>query len=117
MPTDDLAARASSIQAGPGTYAVLLGSGVSAASGVQSGWNVAIDLVQRLAALRGEGTADDPIKWYTGLTGGDPDYSELLSTLAPSSWTPGASSSTSVSLEPTLTHPSTKMLGEVPGQC
>lgn len=49
MPDDNLIALASSVHAGPGTYALLLGSGVSVASGVPSGWAVSLDLVQQLS--------------------------------------------------------------------
>ena len=84
MASDPLNSLASSIHAGPGTLALLLGSGVSASSGVPTGWDVALDLIRRLAVLRGEDVGDDPISWYRGHAGGDPDYSALLTELAPS---------------------------------
>ena len=84
MASDPLNSLASSIHAGPGTFALLLGSGISANSGVPTGWDVAVDLVRRLAALRGEDVGDDPIAWYRGHAGGDPGYSALLTELAPS---------------------------------
>lgn len=84
MASDPLNSLASSIHAGPGTFALLLGSGISASSGVPTGWDVALDLIKRLAVLRGEAVGDDPISWYRGHAGGDPDYSALLTELAPS---------------------------------
>ena len=75
---------ASSIHASPNTYALLLGSGISVSSGVPTGWGVTLDLVERLAKARGEDTGDDPVLWYRNQTEGDPDYSALLTELAPS---------------------------------
>ena len=84
MAADPLNSLASSIHAGPGTFALLLGSGISANSGVPTGWDVSLELVRRLAALRGEDVEDDPIAWYRGHADGEPDYSGLLTELAPS---------------------------------
>jgi len=74
---------ASSMHAGPLTYALLLGSGISVSSGVPSGWAVTLSLIKRLARLHGEDVGTDPIEWYRGRVGGDPDYSEVLTELAP----------------------------------
>ncbi len=84
MASDPLVSLASSIHAGRNTYALLLGSGISASSGVLTGWDVTVDLVERLARLRGEDAGDDPLSWYRNQTEGDPDYSALLTELAPS---------------------------------
>ncbi len=84
MATDSMVSLASSIHAGPKTFALLIGSGVSASSGVPTGWHVTLELVRRLAVLRGEDAGDDPVSWYRGHADGDPDYSALLSELAPS---------------------------------
>lgn len=75
---------ASSIHAGPGGYALLVGSGVSYSAGVPTGWDVTLDLVRRLAAALAEDPGEDPIGWYRGHTGDEPDYSVLLEDLAPS---------------------------------
>ncbi len=82
MASDPLVSLASSIHAGPNTYALLLGSGISVSSGVPSGWDVTLELVERLAKLRGEDAGDDPQAWYRNQTEGDPDYSALLTELA-----------------------------------
>ena len=84
MASDPLVSLASSIHAGPNTYALLLGSGISVSSGVPTGWEVTLALVERLAKLRGEDAGDDPLSWYRNETEGDPDYSDLLTELAPS---------------------------------
>jgi hypothetical protein len=39
-----------SVRSGPGTYAILLGSGVSRAAGVPTGWEVTLNLVRTPAA-------------------------------------------------------------------
>ncbi len=82
MAVDPLLALASSVFASPGTFALLVGSGISRAAQVPTGWEVALDLVRRYALLRDGRTPDDPADWYRELTGGDPDYSELLESLA-----------------------------------
>ncbi|MDE0305110.1 MAG: hypothetical protein OXI87_09530 [Albidovulum sp.] len=40
-----------SIQANPGVYAVLLGSGVSIAAKIPTGWDITLDLIRKLAVL------------------------------------------------------------------
>ena len=84
MASDPLNSLASSIHAGPGTFALLLGSGISANSGMPTAKDVTLDLIRRFAALREEDAGDDPISWYRGHAGGEPDYSGLLTELAPS---------------------------------
>ena len=79
---DTLLALAHSIHSNKGVFALLLGSGVSRASGVPTGWEVTLDLVRRLARLQGESDPADPEAWYTAKHGKAPDYSELLDGLA-----------------------------------
>lgn len=74
---------ASSTHAGPLTYALLLGSGISVSSGVPSGWAVTLGLIERFAQLHDEDAGDDPIAWYRAQAGSEPDYSEVLAELAP----------------------------------
>ena len=75
---------ASSVHAGPQTFALLVGSGISVDAGVPSGWNLMIDLVRRLAAAHGEDPEPDPISWYRQRFDSEPDYSGVLAELAPS---------------------------------
>lgn len=74
-------ALAFSVHSGPGTYALLLGSGVSRAAGVPTGWEVTLDLTRKLAAAEGE-SADDPEAWYRERFGRTPNYSEVVNALA-----------------------------------
>ena len=75
---------ASSVHAGPSTFALLVGSGISTGAGVPSGWDMTVDLIRRLAALHGQDAGDDPASWYRERLDGKPDYSEVLEELAPS---------------------------------
>jgi hypothetical protein len=80
---DPVVALASSLHAAPGTFALLLGSGISRNSGVPTGWDVTVDLARRLATLEGvEPTPSDPIAWYGETHGADAGYSELLDGMA-----------------------------------
>ncbi|WP_158285587.1 hypothetical protein [Azospirillum sp. TSA6c] len=49
--SDPLLSLAHSVQSNKGVFAVLLGSGVSRAAGIPTGWELTFDLVRRLAAL------------------------------------------------------------------
>ena len=84
MPLVPMVSLASSMHAGPGSYALLLGSGVSRSAGVPTGWEVTVDLIKRFAAALGQDHDGNPIGWYRNYTGGEPDYSVLLEDLAPS---------------------------------
>ena len=84
MPSSPAVSLASSIHAGPGTYALLVGSGVSREARVLTGWDVALDLIRRFAAALGQDPGEDLIGWYRSHAGGEPDYSSLLEDLAPS---------------------------------
>lgn len=57
---DPIHALAFSIQANPGVYALLLGSGVSRAAKIPTGWEITLDLVRKLANLHGETADPDP---------------------------------------------------------
>jgi len=67
-----------------GAYAVLLGSGISAAAGIPTGWQIVSDLASKIAVLDGANAGDDPIGWYRRRFGREPDYSTLLEELAKS---------------------------------
>jgi predicted ATPase len=67
-----------------GAYAVLLGSGISAAAGVPTGRQIVADLISKVAALEGVSVGEDPIVWYRERFGEEPDYSKLLDELASS---------------------------------
>lgn len=84
-----LAMLATSMQAQPGVYALLLGSGVSTSAGVPTGWGVVTELVRRVAAVEDpdsiEDAASDPEKWWHEHHSGTLGYSSLLEALAPTS--------------------------------
>ena len=65
-----------------GAYAVLLGSGISRAAGIPTGWEIAVDLVSQIAKLRGEDTQGDPLGWYQRRFGRPVNYSDLVESLA-----------------------------------
>lgn len=71
-----------SIQANPGVYAVLVGSGVSRAAKIPTGWEITLDLIRKLAVLHGENCEPDPERWYRDKFDKEADYSDLLDALA-----------------------------------
>lgn len=81
MDVDPTHALAFSMQARRGLYALLLGSGVSTAAGIPTGWDVVLDLIGKLAKLQGEQPADR-YKWYVDKHGSDPNYSDLIEQVA-----------------------------------
>ncbi len=78
-PTDSLAF---SIQANRGVYALLIGSGVSRAAQIPTGWDITLDLIRKLAAASGESAEPDPESWYRAKHDEAPDYSKLIDGLA-----------------------------------
>ncbi len=78
-PIDSLAF---SIQANPGVYALLLGSGVSRAAQIPTGWEITLDLIRKLAIASDESAEPDPELWYREKYQEIPDYSKLIDGLA-----------------------------------
>ncbi|NMO54530.1 hypothetical protein HH310_25520 [Actinoplanes sp. TBRC 11911] len=79
---DALLTLAFSLRATPGAYALLLGAGVSAPSGIPTAWGVLTDLTSRVAELSGA-DASDPVVWYEEQFKQAPRYETLLERLAP----------------------------------
>jgi hypothetical protein len=73
------------LQAHKGTFALLLGSGVSRSADIPTGWEVTLDLVRQLAHMSGDSCDDNEAEWYEGKYGKAPDYSTLLAEIAPTS--------------------------------
>src|SRR5947209_19584411 len=71
-----------SIHANKGVYAVLLGSGISGAAGIPTGWGVVEDLIRRVAHLYEEEPAPDLETWFRNRFNEEPNYSKLLAQLA-----------------------------------
>lgn len=89
---DPMVALATGVHACPGVYALLLGSGVSTAAGIPTGWQIVVDLVRRAAAVNrtdegaGAEGASDPEAWWVEHGDGEPlGYSNLLGSLAATS--------------------------------
>jgi hypothetical protein len=79
---DPLTSLAFSVYSGKGVYALLLGSGVSRAAEIPTGWEVTLDLVRKIATVEGEDCDPDPESWYRKRFGTGPEYSALLENLA-----------------------------------
>ncbi|MCG2631790.1 SIR2 family protein [Bradyrhizobium sp. WYCCWR 13023] len=79
---DPLHALAFSIYENPGVYCILLGSGVSRAAEIPTGWEITLDLVRRVAALEGVTDETDWAAWYKRIHGSEPGYSDLLDQLS-----------------------------------
>ena len=84
MPSllDDPAIRiAFSVYENRGVYALLLGSGLSRAAGIPTGWEITVDLIRRVGDLRGEADQADWVSWYRETIGEDPEYSSVMGEL------------------------------------
>lgn len=79
---DPLHSLAFSIYENPGVYCILLGSGVSRAAEIPTGWEITLDLVRRVAALEGVTDQTDWAAWYKRVRGSEPGYSDLLDQLS-----------------------------------
>jgi hypothetical protein len=79
---DELLTVAFSMHANPGAYALLLGAGVSAPSGIPTAWEVLEDLVGRVAEVSGQ-VPEDVIGWYEEHFGELPTYEGVLERIAP----------------------------------
>ncbi|MGF6968135.1 hypothetical protein OKW43_005163 [Paraburkholderia sp. WC7.3g] len=79
---DSIDALAFEIQAGKGMFALLLGSGISRTAKIPTGWDITLDLIRQVAALKGANPEPDPEKWYGETFEKAPDYSDLLDLLA-----------------------------------
>ncbi len=82
---DPIHSLAFSMQSSRGVYAVLLGSGISQAAKIPTGWEITLDLVRKLAAVHGESCEATPENWYVEKFGKGPDYSDLLDALTKTS--------------------------------
>ena len=78
---DPLTQLAFSVYENKGVYALLVGSGLSRAADIPTGWEITLDLVRRIAAAKGIEDQDDWQTWYQETTDEDPNYSELVGEL------------------------------------
>jgi hypothetical protein len=65
-----------------GVYALLLGSGLSRAADIPTGWEITIDLIRRVAKANGVPEQADWASWYRTNYQKEPSYSDLLEDLA-----------------------------------
>jgi hypothetical protein len=79
---DPMLSLAYSIHTNRGVYALLLGSGVSRAASIPTGWEIVVDLIQKLAVMRKETIPTDPIEWFRNTYEKEPNYSSILEELA-----------------------------------
>ena len=68
-----------------GADALLIGSGVSRAAGIPSGWDIVLDLIRKVAAVEKKKPQPDPEKWYQKRFGEAPGYAKLLKRLTATS--------------------------------
>lgn len=61
-----------------GVYALLLGSGVSRAAEIPTGWDITLDLIRKAGLAEGAEEAPDWEAWYIAKYGQAPSYSQLL---------------------------------------
>jgi hypothetical protein len=78
---DAIDSLAFSMFANKGVYALMLGSGISRAAQIPTGWEITLELVRKVAVLEGAEYGADPAAWYLATKGRAPDYSELLDAL------------------------------------
>jgi hypothetical protein len=112
---DTLTSTSFAVHNAKGVYALLLGSGISRAANVPTGWEVTLDLIRRIAATMNESEEcqNNPEEWYRSRFKNDPDYSSLLEQLAISPaertaalarYFDGSSDPDGVPLQPTKAH-------------
>ena len=73
-----------SVHSNPGIYALLLGSGVSRPAGISTGWEIVLDIINKIAKLNNEKCDPNPVAWYKNKFREDPDYSKILNVIAKS---------------------------------
>lgn len=82
MMIEPIVSLAFSVYENKGVFALLLGSGVSRAAEIPTGWEMTIDLIRRVAAASGAKDEPNWEKWYWDKYHKEPNYSELLDELA-----------------------------------
>ncbi len=79
---DNINSIAFSVYSNKGIYALLLGSGISRNSGIPTGWEIVLDLINKLAVLEKEDCGPNPDEWFIQKYNQEPDYSTILEKLA-----------------------------------
>ena len=71
-----------SLHHSPGTQALLVGSGLSSAAGIPTGWGITIDLIKQLAVSQGVTEHENWEVWFRETYDKQPNYSELVNAVA-----------------------------------
>lgn len=79
---DSLLSLAFSMEQNKGVYALLLGSGISRSAGIPTGWEIVIDLINKVMASEVVSMEVDPVEWYVEKYNKEPEYGDLLSMVA-----------------------------------
>jgi hypothetical protein len=79
---DPIVQAAFAVQANPGGYLLLVGSGISRGAEIPTGWDVVLDLLRKVAALSGDDAGPDPAAWYRARFDAEPEYSHLIGQIA-----------------------------------
>ena len=79
---DNLSVVSMALNSKPNSYCLLLGSGVSSASGIPTGWQVIQLLIKDLMIVQNE-ESNDPELWFQNKYGVEPNYNDLLRELGP----------------------------------
>jgi hypothetical protein len=82
MPVDPLTSLAFSMYSSPGVFAFLLGSGLSRSAGIPTGYEVLIDLIEKIAKINGVATGGNAEGWFYQTYSEKATYSRLLEQLA-----------------------------------
>ena len=77
MINESLIQLAFSIHNTQGAYALLLGSGISRAASIPTGYEVTLEMIRQLSALHGENPTELE-QWYVKKLGKQAEYSDLL---------------------------------------
>jgi hypothetical protein len=64
-----------------GSYAFLLGSGVSKSAGIPTGWEIVLDMIRKLAKLQGLEQVEDPEQWFLDTYKSRPTFGNILDLL------------------------------------
>ncbi len=85
MKNEPVLKLAISIHENHGVYALLIGSGVSRAAGIPTGWEVVQDLISKVAVMEKAEPQPNLEAWYQQNFGEVPDYDKLLDRLTTTS--------------------------------
>lgn len=70
-----------SVYSNKGTFALLLGSGLSRPAGIPTGWEIALDLIRQIAILEKQKSPSNPEIWFQEYFNEALDYSNILEKL------------------------------------